>query len=910
MRKHYQKKILPVMASLLFATPSFSQQIFDIDSSFGQNGRLELRTALGNTTLYDVQKQPDSKIVSAGYIKNLTDDLLFFRRNADGTADNSFGNNGQLSWDLTGDEGVNAIALQTDGKIVSCGWQTKNNAYLSIITRIDANGVADNNFGTNGVVSFTGVSGSNGSVLRNVKIQPDGKIIVIGTGYLNTGHKCIVQRYNTNGTLDATFGTNGTVTLQFATGSHNYGEDIEIQPDGKIAVIGSSIITNYATRVARLDANGVLDATFGTNGIFTPSISGFSDILPTWITVLPDGRLQTVGYAYNSSQSKVISFRMLANGQLDANFGTNGVTQFAATTDNNFAWDAHLYPNNELAMAVEYYNGNIGSAAILKIDSSGNAVPSYGSNGFATFPTASTGFSSALTNDGDSLILVGGMKDNTAFNYEGFVLKADPNGNNVNSFGLITTAAGASSSTGTRLLRLPSGNIILIGTNNNNDEDIVMVKMDVNGNMINSFGTNGVKNLNTSNNETVKDVVMLANGNIAVVSETGSVTLSFPSLGNFTGNEHYTFTILDTNGNVVSGPHNSTYDATEFPHVNNFAVDGNGNYLLVGRSSEAVFYKILVARHSSNFSYDNSFGSNGIIDITTGSNGNTVTIGNIVASPDNKAVFVFNGKQIWKLNDDASGDASFGTLGNYTVSDTVGGGLAKLHILKGVSHYYLPYIKSGTAKIIALDFNGQLSTAFSGVSLGQADEMRVIELSDMSLMVALRNGSVFTIKHVLSNGTIDNNFNNNTSEITFTPFTNDQLFTDLTVTSDTSFYFFHQFRNNGELTHVGISKVASKQQPTQPTNIININKNDVTVSVYPNPIQNKFSVAFSGKNINAQKFVYQLIDVTGKTIPINSRTASSENVDIETHHNLPPGNYILSVSDMKEHYFSIPLIKQ
>lgn len=912
-------KTLTAASFTLFSLHAKAQQAFDIDSSFGQNGRLELNTAKGNTMLYDVKKQTDGKVLSAGQIKNATNDLFFFRTNADGTPDNSFGNNGKLSWDLSANEGVNAIALQTDGKIVACGWKTNNNTRSSILTRIDANGVADNSFGNQGIVAISAINGSSGSVYRNVKIQPDGKIVVAGIAYYSSGNKGIVQRYKTNGTLDSTFGTNGTVSLQFVSGSHNYAEDIYIQTDGKIVVLGYSTYSTYKTHLTRLDVNGTMDASFGTSGIFTPTFSGFTSLVPSWLTVLSDGRIEAIGYGYNGSQIKIICYRVSAAGQLETGFGVNGLAQFAASTNNNYTWDAYLYPNDDLAMAVEYYNSSaVGAAAILKIDSAGNAINTYGTNGFSTFATSSTAFASAIANDNDSLFLTGAMMNSNGFNYEGFVLKADATGTANNSFGLAATASGTSNTFGTKMFRLPSGNIILLGTNENGDNDIVMTKMDKDGNLIATFGDNGTLNINSSSYDLVSDAVYMSNNHIALISQTGKVSLSFSSLGTFSDNQYYTITILDTNGQVTAGPHDATFDATEFPKGLSMEVDGNGNYVVLGRSSEPVVFTFYLARHLANFSADNTYGTSGKINLVTSSTTSSLStsfLSNLTIAPDNKVVYIENTKypRVIKRNDDASGDASFGIGGSFALGDTIGGDVTAPRLMKGVSGYYLSYNKAGIMKIMSIDFAGQTNTSFSTAAVGQGDEMLAYEMADTSLLVAVRKDSSFTIKHILPNGNLDTNFNNNTGAITVIPFAKDQLFTDWAVTSDTSIYLYHQFRVNGNLTTVGISKISGKQAviPTPPptTSFISVAQQNASITVYPNPIQNQFQVAFSDKKINAADYSYQLFDMTGRIIPVNVIHKASGTVQIECYDSLPSGNYILSVSDMKGFDFTMKLSK-
>jgi uncharacterized delta-60 repeat protein len=910
MKKLYSMPFVLTISLSILLYFSSNAQSFRIDSSFGQNGRKILTTATGNSFLYDAQKQTDGKLIAAGQISNQTTDLLLFRRNADGTPDAGFGSNGILSWDVSGDEGLSSIALQTDGKIVGCGWQTTtSNSTAFLLTRINTNGTPDNSFGNQGTVIFTQVNGTNTSnaTWRNVKIQPDGKILLVGRTFVSNEFRGLVQRYKPDGSLDSSFGTNGSIYIKYVNGSHNYGEDLFVQNDGKILVLGSSYLTAYKMHLTRLDVNGATDATFGTAGKVNPAFTGFTSALPSWLTVLPDGRVQVLGYAYNGSQQRILCFRTTASGQMDNNFGTNGIAHFAQGTSNNYAWDAHLHPDNSLSIATEYYTGAIGSAAIAKIDSSGALVSNYGTNGMATFTTLNDGFSSAMADDNDSLYLIGGMKGNATFFYEGFVLKAGPAGTPISAFGLASSASGTSNTFGTKMFRLPSGNILVVGTNLNNDNDIMLTKMDKDGNLISSFGTNGTVNLNSSTYDLVKDVVYLPNGNLVFLSETGSQSLTFTSLGTFTGNQHYTLTTVDTNGQLVAGPHNATFDAAEFPKGVNIAADGNGKFVIAGRSTRPTTYKLYLSRHQSNFASDAGYGNNGKINITTASNGNPVSVTSLTIAPDNKVLFVIgpNTPSIWKLNDNASGDASFASNGAFGLTDTVGGGVANVILMKGVNGYYLHYRKNGIIKILSLGFNGQYNTAFGTAVLGQYNEARLFEMPDTTLMVALRTDSVYTIQHVLQNGTVDNNFNAS-GAVVVKPFTDEHTFLDWAVTPDTSIYLYHQFKKGNQLINIGVSKISGKSGTA--TSMKNISQG-LELAIYPNPIGNKFILQFSDQNISTEKFSYQLFDMAGRNCFLHVQHLSHGKVAVESSENLPSGSYILAGTDKAGVRFTVKLVK-
>lgn len=924
MKKHINSFSLMLLTlTIAVAKPTQAQQQFNIDSSFGIQGRRVLPQANGSSALFDVWRQPDGKVLTSGQIKNHDFDLYFFRKNADGTTDNTFGNNGSFTWDIAGDEGVNAMALQADGKIVACGWQQVNNTYKSVIARVNANGTPDTTFGTKGTITFSTIPGvvMNGGTLRNIKIQSDGKIVVAGIAYHSSGYKGIVQRYDSTGVLDNNFGNNGTVAIQFASGAHSYAEDIYIQNDDKIVVLGYTSFTNYAIRLARLNANGTFDNGFGTAGKTTPSFTGFTSSSPSWLTVLPNGKIVGLGYAYNGSQYKIITFRLSSIGQMDAAYGTNGVAQFAASTNNNYAYDAHLHANHDLSIATEYYNSSVqGVAAILKVDSSGNIVNSFGTNGFFSYTTQNEGYASAIDNDNDSLFLAGGMSDNNKLYDEGYVMKAENNGNMNSSFGLNAASAGLSNTIGKDIFRLPSGNILMVGTNENADNDIVLLKYDKNGNPVTSFGNNGVVNITNSTNDKVTSVRYLSNHQLAIVSETGSQTLNFTSLGNFTGSKHYTVTVVDTNGIVVNGPFDGTFDATEFPRSPETIVDNGGNYYVLCRSSEPVVYSYYIGRHNSSFGLDNSFGTSGKMHLYTSSTSTVIKTyyNNLVLSEDNKAVMLKSVRvindlpSIVKIDNNGSFDNSFGQSGEYYLADTIGGNVTSQLLMKGKAYYYLGYTKGGMAKVAAVNFNGTTNPVFGGNAIAPGSQMYLHELPDTSLLVAVRQDSLITIKHILSNGSIDNSFNNNTGSISVVMFNQKQKLTGWAVMPDTSIYLFHQFvaHNGIDPTYVGVSKIASKAVQGPPTtSVIEANQN-LQFTVAPNPFKGELQIDFENLTTDVRRCSFQLFDITGKAIPTQHKVLSDNKVVIEGLEQLPSGNYILNMNNFNGSYFSVKLLKQ
>lgn len=279
------------------------------------NGTLDLTFNPGtgtNMRLYAVGMQSDGKFIIGGEFSNYNGAARagIARVNADGSHDATF-NPG------TGVEGsffsksISSLVLQGDGKIVIAGNFTGyNGTAVNRIARVNTNGTLDATFN-----SGTGAEGSiNGgnSVLNAVTMQSDGKFIIVGdfTTYNGVSRRGIA-RVNTDGSLDLTFDPGSGLAWGYISTS-------AIQTDGKIIAGGNFGGYNgtAATMLTRLNTDGSVDATFNQGG------TGLNNA-PSVINIQPDGRILIGGgfTTYNGVTRNRLA-RLNANGSLDATFAT------------------------------------------------------------------------------------------------------------------------------------------------------------------------------------------------------------------------------------------------------------------------------------------------------------------------------------------------------------------------------------------------------------------------------------------------------------------------------------------------------------------------------------------------------------------------------------------------------------
>lgn len=236
---------------------------------------------------------PDGRIVAAGYTAAATGDMAFARYNADGTLDTTFGGTGKVTVDLRGTtDQARGLALLPTGKLIAAGTSRDPVASRTDLAavRLAADGMIDTSFADGGAF-WTAFGGLGADTAEDLGIDAVGRIVATG---LRDGNDFGVVRLTTTGTLDPTFGTNGSVRTDFA-GRNENAAAVLIQEDGKIVVVGSSLTgtpTDSRIAMARYLDDGGLDTTFGTSGqSLTPLPSGFSGTPAHGAAIAPCGLL-------------------------------------------------------------------------------------------------------------------------------------------------------------------------------------------------------------------------------------------------------------------------------------------------------------------------------------------------------------------------------------------------------------------------------------------------------------------------------------------------------------------------------------------------------------------------------------------------------------------------------------------
>jgi uncharacterized delta-60 repeat protein len=347
-----------------------------LDRSFGTNGMVAVIDSHypygGRAVGAAMALQPDGKIVLIGQV-TIAEGLIVQRYTSTGQVDTTFGDNGiTIVQGKAFAEGT-SIAIQPDGKIVGVGWEYDliTPYYDAILVfRLNTNGSPDATFGpARGGKLFI----DNGYDGPTVLIQPDAKTVVVGTLANNARQvppTLLVVRYNTDGSLDSSFGTGGRV--EYTKNPVNFlVSSAALQADGKIVVA-----VEHPDGLVRFNSDGILDTSFGTNGI-APLESTFYEPV---VLVQNDGNIIVTGNVPNATTGRFdfAILRFYPNGFPDIRFGASGRAVFpisAGGTNYAFTSAAALQPDGKVLVTGyfgDYYTDSHEQIAIIRVLSDGS----------------------------------------------------------------------------------------------------------------------------------------------------------------------------------------------------------------------------------------------------------------------------------------------------------------------------------------------------------------------------------------------------------------------------------------------------------------------------------------------------------------------------------------------------------
>ena len=621
-----------------------------LDNTFGTGGKVTTNTInTADEQGFSVAIQTDGKIIVGGVSDGL---LAAFRYNSDGSLDNTFGTGGK--WTTTDETGtINFIALQNNGKIVMTGYY---NGGDFILIRLNNNGSLDANF--SGGIIINDLGNNNVDISYSLVIQNDGKLIVGGTSSTDTTIDIGLIRYNSDGSLDNSFGTNGIVVTDF--GGNDEANSVLWQADGKIVVSGYTDKGGFGhyDALARYNANGTLDDTFGNNGILSIwrgfyteyayastlqtdgkiLVAGYSNGDFSLVrlmndgafdnTFAPDGRVITpsIGTAKTvgiQSDGKIVVggytvfapsdyelVRYNTDGTIDKMFGTKGIV---TTNFNSYGGLSHdevhsmaFQPDGKILLAGRTINSDFNhNYSVARYNTDGTLDTSFGGVGKITIDHASTEDGRSIVVQSDGKIVIGGVIEFWGSGTKFYLVRLFSNGDleSDNTFANCQVNFGNNYDEAYSLALQADGKIVMGGfaLGFGGDNDFALLRIKTNGFPDSTFGTNGTITTDfETGNDKCYSVKIQSDGKIIAAGSTN---------GNFALVRYNTDGNLDslfgTDGKVI----------TDFGGEDNgYSVElqADGKILVGGTQNENGFNSQFgLVRYNSDGSLDNTFGANG-----------------------------------------------------------------------------------------------------------------------------------------------------------------------------------------------------------------------------------------------------------------------------------------------------------
>ena len=409
--KPFLKRLFSVVALLILSSLVASAAPGDVDTTFGTGGKVLTPMGSGDDLANCMALQNDGKVLVAGDAYGNPAYFAIVRYSAGGGLDTSFGSGGKVLGNYSASNSINAMAVQSDGKILAGGYVYTNSKLMFGMARYLSNGSLDTSFGSSGWV-LTDFGVQYGSIY-GIAVQPDGKIVAAGRAWNGADNQCAVVRYLANGSLDSGFGSGGQVISSFGLKSFECA-DVAVLGTGKLIVGGSgnnASSTGFAA--GRLNADGTIDSSFGTAGLAFAFVQPGVPHYGRSMAVRPDGTYVIAGSSHNGTDYDFAAIRFLANGTVDSGFGTAGhVLTSLGSFIHDQGYKAMIQGDGKLIVAGKTTNAS-DDFALVRYTSAGVLDSTFGTSG-KVVTSLSTGseFATGAALQSDGKIVVTGYVTN------------------------------------------------------------------------------------------------------------------------------------------------------------------------------------------------------------------------------------------------------------------------------------------------------------------------------------------------------------------------------------------------------------------------------------------------------------------------------------------------------------------
>lgn len=404
-------------------------------------------------------------------------------------------------------------------------------------------------FATGGGFVTTDIDAGNSDYGRDVAVQSDGKILVAGITSVAGNYDIALARYNSDGSLDTSFATDGKVTADFSGGQEN-ANSVALQSDGKILVAGDTYSTadqlSYLA-LTRYKSDGSLDTSFGSGGMVTTNIgsSGGGDS----VVVQASGKILLAGYRFNGTTDDFVLARYNANGSLDTSFDTDGLVTTSFGDGPGIGHDVVVQTDGKIIVAGTGGSGSV-DFALARYKTDGSLDTSFGTNGMLTTDfAASSDYGNAVALQSDGKILVAG--ESYTSNQDFALARYNTDGSLDTSFdgdGKVITDFGGGFDSGRSIIVQPDGKILVAGNSTNS---FAMARYNSDGSLDTSFDGDGMVATDVSAGG-------ISDGYAATLQSNGKILLAGSIWNSASANNDFALARCNTDGSLDT----STVDTT------------------------------------------------------------------------------------------------------------------------------------------------------------------------------------------------------------------------------------------------------------------------------------------------------------------------------------------------------------
>ncbi|MBV9960897.1 MAG: hypothetical protein JO072_01505 [Parafilimonas sp.] len=373
------------------------------DNNFGTNGIVTTNIAAGGDVAKAVAIQTDGKIIIGGFTQNVVNaqnNLLCIRYRSNGNIDSSFGNAGKVIIDIAGrDDIANNLIIQPDNKILLGGYSVgSDNTNYFLTMRLLADGTKDSSYADDGIQTTNFFQQD--AAAYGMSLLDNGKILLAGQLTNGAGKYVSVVRYKKNGKIDSAFANNGDVISGIGSS-----EDIAYKmlrvPWQKNALLLAGTANGYWV-IAKYNSNTLmLDSSFGLNGVVSVNYKNPNDPgdEPSLAIDAQTRKIYLAGY----TGSNITIVRFNKNGVKDPDFGKNGVVNYGLSI---YYGGFGLQTDHKILLAGVRQFSTSGYDFIARLKTDGSADSSFGDKGEVQhLPVTPT--SIQMKNDGRNILLGG-----------------------------------------------------------------------------------------------------------------------------------------------------------------------------------------------------------------------------------------------------------------------------------------------------------------------------------------------------------------------------------------------------------------------------------------------------------------------------------------------------------------------